>query len=342
MEKTSEAQAKLEDGITGFAKAHEFSSFWLAVVLSSKMEAGLGEEGRLKLKSELKRSLGRKLEAKWAKKKIRAAHDNPDVLFTLDFHAGRLKTKIKPLFVYGRYLKPSREIPQSKWPCSRCNGGGCSHCGGKGAMYEETVEGFIGAPLVKQSGASGTKMHAAGREDVDARMLGTGRPFVIELEKPRKRKLNLSRARLEANRAGKGKASFSKLFPVGEKEAAKIHSVQPDKAYRVTVTCGKSVTDASLRKLLRLKGALISQRTPTRVLHRRGDLERKRRIRSVSVKNLSSKSFQLSVRVQSGTYVKELVSGDSGRTKPSVSSILGCKCVPSDLDVTRVWFRLRE
>ena len=45
---------------------------------------------------------------------------------------------------------------------------------------------------------------------------------------------------------------------------------------------------------------------------------------------------ELSIRSQSGTYIKEFVTGDGGRTVPSVSGVLGRRCEVLNLDVTRV------
>ncbi|MEM2676710.1 MAG: tRNA pseudouridine(54/55) synthase Pus10, partial [Candidatus Bathyarchaeia archaeon] len=45
---------------------------------------------------------------------------------------------------------------------------------------------------------------------------------------------------------------------------------------------------------------------------------------------------EMRVRCQGGLYVKELVSGDEGRTTPSVSEILGQKAKPIKLDVLNV------
>ncbi|MDD5317680.1 MAG: tRNA pseudouridine(54/55) synthase Pus10 [Candidatus ainarchaeum sp.] len=339
MRKEADALASFEERILAFARESEFGSFWLAVVLSSKMEEGLSAQESGELKSRIKRELGGKLEARWGKKSIRASHDSPDVLFTLDFHSGRLRAEVKPLLFYGRYRKLSREIPQSKWPCKRCGGRGCARCGGKGAMYPETVEGFLAAPLLGRAGAAESKMHAAGREDVDARMLGAGRPFVLEIVGPKRRRLDLGKAAAEANRAAEGKASFSRLSPAAGKDVEAVKAAQPDKTYRLEVSCPKRISDSLLKRLQQLKGKTISQATPQRVLHRRPDLVRKRKVRSVSVKRMSPKSFLLTVRAQSGTYVKELVTGDSGRTRPSVSSLLGCACAPKNLDVLKVWFR---
>jgi len=56
----------------------------------------------------------------------------------------------------------------------------------------------------------------------------------------------------------------------------------------------------------------------------------------VKVRKLSPKKAEMRVRCQGGLYVKELVSGDEGRTTPSVSEILGQKAKPIKLDVLNV------
>ena len=335
-------QGDFEREILSFANSHEFKTFWLAVVLSSDMEKGLGKEEAAGLKGEMKRRLGAKLERRWEKRGIRAKHDDPDVLFTLDFYRNRLVTKIKPLYIYGRYLKFSREIPQSKWPCRKCHGTGCGYCGGKGAMYEETVEGLIAEPLLAATGAKATKMHAVGREDIDARMLGSGRPFVLELADPKKRKISLAEFEKEINRKNKDKVGVGGLRFVGKDAVEEVKSAQPAKTYLIKVRCGKSIRKCGIQKLLRLRGKEIRQQTPERVLHRRADLERRRKILGVKVEQTDKNVLELTIKAQAGTYVKELVTGDGGRTRPSVSGILGCSCKPLELDVMDVDFALGE
>jgi tRNA pseudouridine synthase 10 len=45
---------------------------------------------------------------------------------------------------------------------------------------------------------------------------------------------------------------------------------------------------------------------------------------------------ELTVLAQSGTYIKELVHGDGGRTTPSVAGALGRECDVLWLDVVRI------
>ena len=96
-------------------------------------------------------------------------------------------------------------------------------------------------------------------------------------------------------------------------------------------------TRATLEDLEKIKQiGQINQRTPQRVLHRRADLLRRRNVKSMQVKYVNSKKFLLTVKTDAGLYVKELVSGDAGRTKPSISELLGQKCVCKYLDVIKI------
>ncbi len=42
------------------------------------------------------------------------------------------------------------------------------------------------------------------------------------------------------------------------------------------------------------------------------------------------------MKASSGLYIKELITGDNGRTKPSVSELLEIKAIPKDLDVLKI------
>ncbi len=58
-------------------------------------------------------------------------------------------------------------------------------------MYPESVEELSSKPLLEATQGEEVFFHASGREDIDARMLGSGRPFVIEISKPKKRFIDL-------------------------------------------------------------------------------------------------------------------------------------------------------
>jgi len=72
------------------------------------------------------------------------------------------------------------------------------------------------------------------------------------------------------------------------------------------------------------------------VAHRRADLVRVRRLIDAEVKIVSKQEVELVLRGEGGLYIKELVSGDEGRTLPSLSGVLGVVALVTELDVIDV------
>lgn len=66
----------------------------------------------------------------------------------------------------------------------------------------------------------------------------------------------------------------------------------------------------------------IIQATPIRVLHRRAAMDRIRYIVSLRAELIDKNNFRLFLSTSAGTYVKEFVHGDLGRTQPNVRSLM--------------------
>ena len=258
---------------------------------------------------------------------------NADAIFEFDFSKSKSSAKPSQLFISGHYLKLSRSHCQSRWHCSDCKGRGCASCGGSGRNYP-SVEEEIGSVLIHAFGAEGCTMHASGREDVDVRMLGGGRPFVMELKSPKKREAGLQ-ALEEKMRSNKNVQALG-LKIVGKCAIDAVCGSHFDKEYSALVSADRTLTVSDAKKAERLSGALISQQTPNRVLSRRADLERKRKIHRLSAKPEANGKLRLTILAEAGTYIKELISSDKGRTRPSVSEILGCNAACEELDVAAI------
>lgn len=76
----------------------------------------------------------------------------------------------------------------------------------------------------------------------------------------------------------------------------------------------------------------LQQRTPLRVLHRRPNLIRLRHVITCRATLIDKHHFRLHLSTDAGTYVKEFVHGDLGRTVPSICSLLGCRTDILELD----------
>jgi tRNA pseudouridine synthase 10 len=205
-------------------------------------------------------------------------------------------------------------------------------------MYPDSVEALVGDPIRELTMGEDIALHGAGREDIDARMLGHGRPFVIEVKKPKKRFIDLRSLTKTINERAQGKVQVSNLRFANKDLVRKLKKNEAaEKEYRVIVEFEKPVEDERLSSLEKsLVNAVIKQQTPQRVLHRRADLIREKHIYEAKIKRLSLNRVELKLRCQGGLYIKELVTGDNGRTKPNVADIVGVRAVPLDLDVLSV------
>lgn len=259
----------------------------------------------------------------------------PQVVACIDTRFADVSLDCSPIFIYGCYNKLSREIPQTIWPCRVCHGKGCSRCHDTGKMYRTSVQEIVGDVAMKMAGGKEHFFHGMGREDIDALCLGEGRPFVLEISQPRVRDIDLDELELEANRSEL--AQYHGLRFVQRNEVQRIKCATPTKTYRVKVRTESKVNkDAVDRAALSFKNVCLNQRTPQRVEHRRADLVRKRVIHWVKAENVCDDTFEMTLETDSGTYVKEFVSGDEGRTQPNFSDAIGTKCVVETLDVIAI------
>jgi len=286
------------------------------------------------LKSEVNRTVGKAISLITGKS---VDFIRPDVVVLLDLASGSVGVKVSPIFIYGRYRKFERGIPQTHWACRSCQGRGCPQCGQTGKQYKDSVEELIARPVVDIFLADSAILHGAGREDIDARMIGTGRPFIMEVVSPRKRQTALPALENTINRSADGRVSVSLQRWCARDEVETIKSNKAHKKYRILVEVDGNIPDKAFQLALSsLNGVLIHQRTPLRVSHRRADKVRERRVLEISYIGRADAGYILEVTGESGLYIKELVSGDSGRTEPSLSGVLCTPARVSSLDVIEV------
>ena len=308
---------KMAEKVAKAAKKIEFSTFLIGTKISFELisrEESLWERVGIDycepIKAELNREIGKLVE----KKTGGHFSQTPDINFLASIPDNHVEILINPLFVYGEYQKLIRGIPQTRWPSKK---------------YKTSVEEIMAKPFMAVTKGSGHKLHGLGREDVDARCLGW-RPFVLEILSPKKRTLKLSAL---AKKVAKGiKIRSLRASNIGEVRA--IKESKAEKTYRAVVMCD----GIRRRDLVHLKSlvATIRQKTPERVLHRRADKFRSRKVISLKTKYVNNRKFVMTVTGEAGLYIKELISGDNGRTIPSVSSILQQNCICEELDVLKI------
>ena len=261
------------------------------------------------------------------------------------------------IYLKGRYLKYSREMPQTLWLLD----GGVR----KG---KASVEEVISEPVKEWSGSENLVLMGSGREDMDVRMLGNGRPFLLQVNDPRRvpteeggeEEVAALQAAINAKTGlnSDGDVCVRELRLSDRRQVKIMHAgaAEKQKLYACRVWVGGRVGGEVLREGLETKRELVVQQTtPIRVLHRRALLTRPKIIhemRCEDIKGVEEEGeegrregkeggkedegmteegvekapgtyFTLHLRTAAGTYIKEFVHGDMGRTRPSVGSLIG-------------------
>uniref|UniRef100_A0A0N5AUG6 tRNA pseudouridine(55) synthase n=1 Tax=Syphacia muris TaxID=451379 RepID=A0A0N5AUG6_9BILA len=236
-----------------------------------------------------------------------------------------------PLFIASRYCKYSRSLPQSPWTASE----------EIPKIEGNSVSEKIAAVLKNELKCDSTRFIACGREDVDVRMLGNGRPFVVQCINPHlTQKLtgkNLSGTLKSLEEIINADKDISlgcnlKVVTADEVEALKVDQEEKRKCYTAYCYSTEAIDNDKLSTLSSLTPLEIIQKTPVRVLKRRSLLERKRTIFLMESLKVDDYHFLLRLETQAGTYVKEFVHGDFGRTRPSLAELIGLSC-KADVDI---------
>ena len=272
---------KTDEIIKNISPNFEFNSFHVGTKVPEeimKKEEILKEKYGLQyqesIKQELNRELGKKIGLNTKKEFKREKEDA-----TIIIHPYEFKTEyiINPLFIYGRYNKFVRGIPQTKWLCRRCKGKGCSKCNQTGKMYEESIQELITELFLNETKGTDSAFHGAGREDIDVLMLGKGRPFVLEIKSPQVRYIDLQKLELEVNKTNKGKIRISELCYVEKDIVEKIKNTPMRKTYLAEIDI--SLNEDEKEKIEEFfSNRDIYQETPNRVIHRRVDKTRIRKV----------------------------------------------------------------
>ena len=375
---------------------------------------------------------------------VKLVNDKPQVLALIDVLTLTVELDIRAHYLYGRYIKLERGIPQTRWPCRACKGRGCERCDQTGLQYKKSVQDLIGNPLLGVFQSEEHSFHGMGREDIDVRCMGRGRPFVIEMKEPKIRSIDVIEAMKTINDAAEGSIEITGLRDSNRSEVVRVKDTPAEKSYTIRFRLlplseaelavltapvdlthidvqergGKGKKQSSKRKrrgdrnndhtkplptvidipegpdeatlktlkkpelvamaadlklsktgtkpvlierilaagppaptyfdlpendsileiIAKLAGVKLAQRTPERVAHRRADLIRRRTVFETSKPTIETmedgvREIEFTLRCESGTYVKETVHGDGGRTQPSLSSLIKAKCDVLWLDV---------
>ncbi len=288
------------------------------------------------LKQEFNRNIGKKLTEKTH---LNTDFQTPEIVIETHPISLNVHLKISSLFIYGKYNKYVRTIPQTRWPCRKCKGKGCKECDHTGKRYDVSVEELIEHEALRVTKGEKGVLHGAGREDIDARMLGSGRPFVLEIINPKARSIDLAELEKCTNLHVREQIEVRnyRFSTKNEVIYLKRSAEESIKKYRALIEFDSPITNKDLEKIeSQFCEIIIKQRTPKRVSHRRADKVRSKKVYSVQSKIENKREVESIIVCDGGCYVKELISGDEGRTSPSIADVVGTKAHCKELDVLEI------
>ena len=241
--------------------------------------------------------------------------------FYLDY-----KIEITPFYICGNYIKLDREIGQTQF----------SKNGVKLSLssVDEELKNFF--KNIFMNTTNDLIFSAGGREDRDVRMLGEGREFIYSIYNAKKHySLDFFKINEILNNTLK-KVKVKNLRICDKKAFEKLKNTENEKIkiYNAIVWSKTNIDNNICDKINKVENININQITPLRVLHKRVLKTREKVIYKLNIKEIINPHFMiLEVRASAGTYIKEFINGDLGRTFPSLCDIIGNECDIIQLDV---------
>jgi tRNA pseudouridine synthase 10 len=140
-------------------------------------------KGRDSIKSQITKMLSEKVKAQTGKT---VNYSKPDLTVLASIGDRQVSINLRSLWLAGKYVKLTRGLPQRSSVCGVCSGLGCAECGYRGRSLE-SVQGKITDFLTSTFEAESCNFVWLGSEDENSLVKSPGRPFYVEVVKPRKR-----------------------------------------------------------------------------------------------------------------------------------------------------------
>jgi len=300
----------------------DFKTFNLGLTLkNSYLERDDYIKSKYKIKGieNIKFSISNELTKKITKKtKSRKKLEDPDIFLQVNFKDDSCTIRSKPIFVYGRYNKRIRKIPQKLKSCKSCNGFGCHNCNFTGLENIESVESKISYFLKKKFDANRVQINWIGGEDQSSLVLGNGRPFFAKIINPKKRN-RLLRKSFDLDAVF---LSELRKLPVQPKGSVPFKS-----EISITIDTKKPISSSTLKKLSTLKNAKIMN-------HSKDKKDNLKQIYDVHYKKLGKNRFLLDLFVDGGIPIKSFVQNSD--LTPNISELLENPCLCNKLDFKNI------
>ena len=302
---------------------YEFSTFVVGAILKQSIierDDKLRSKFHLRGVDGIKTAVTKELGAKFARKtKTSIDHLSPDITFTINFRSGQCNVKARSIFLYGRYSKGKRGLPQKEESCQDCKGKGCIFCNNHGIVSFDSIEGKIAQFLYEKFETDQVKFTWIGGEDKASLVVGNGRPFFVKLLSPKKRNVRLAK-----------KSHLGEIMILGLRKIDHIPdgSTHFKSKVEILVATKNKISSKKLKKLKKLVAIPIEITDSNNKQH-------EKTIHRLNYKKNSSQSFTIEIEADGGIPVKRFVEGS--KIIPNISSLLGTQCSCEKFDINQIY-----
>jgi len=302
---------------------YEFSTFIVGAILKQSIierDDKLRSKFHLRGVDGIKTAVTRELGKKFVKKtKKHIDHLSPDLTFIINFRTEQCNVKTTPVFLYGRYIKDKRGLPQKGESCKDCKGKGCIFCNNHGLVSFDSVEGKISQFLYEKFETKQVKFTWIGGEDKTSLVMGDGRPFFAKLLSPKKRNVRLAK---------KSNLDEITIHTLRNIDIIPNGSIRFKSKIKILVSTKNNISSNRLKKLKQLVTIPIEIIDSDNKQH-------KKTIYRLKYKKNSLRSFIVEIEADGGIPIKHFVGGSN--ITPNISDILGTQCSCKKFDINQIY-----
>ena len=318
---------------------YQFDTFLIGATLPANLfekedqiRARFKIRGRENIKSQLIRDLRKKF-SEVTKKRIDILH--PDLTINLQFQKNtslEINTKMRPLIMLGRYIKKNRGIPQRS--------GGEHNSGNEVCIQSEpyrivsqtprqasvirtledaSIQSIMSKEILRITKGEALKFSWIGSEDENSLVLGSGRPFFVQIRNPKTIHLNQKTLRFQEYGLFVNIEEFFERLPE--------QPVQFIAKTRIVIQASRQIGKEGGLKIKSLANSIVvfqNQKNKSR--------SSAKRIYSIDIVKINNKIFELDVVADGGLAIKQFVEGRE-YISPNISAVanLQCKCLLFDI-----------
>ena len=300
---------------------YKFRTFSIGTIIKPSIvdrDDALKSEFKLRGIDGIKSDITKELVKLFSKKTKKITnYIDPEIIFTVNLKEPSCNLYSKPIVISGRYTKSKRGYSQKQKSCDNCSGKGCRSCNFHGISEFNSVEGVISKLIFKKFGGTTTKFTWIGGEDKSSLVLGSGRPFIVKLQNPLKRKIKLS------DYASDFISIFNlKIIDDSPKTPLKFSSLAT-----IKISTDSKFDAENLKKLKNLKNSPI-------IVSEKSGRSYEKKIFDINYKKTSDQIILVKIRVEGGLPIKRFVIGND--VTPNISETIGTHCIPEEFDFLEI------